>query len=50
MHPPFEPPPFVSGEPLWVKAVTNSSYGHHGEMALPQMLLARIPNGTTFLS
>jgi hypothetical protein len=43
MHPPFEFPPLVSGETLWVKAVTNNTYGHHGEMALPQMLLASIP-------
>ena len=43
LHPPFEYPPLVSGEPLWVKAVTNSTYGHHGEMALPQMLLASMP-------
>ena len=43
LHPPFEYPPLVSGETLWVKAVTNSTYGHHGEMALPQMLLARLP-------
>lgn len=42
LHPPFERPPLVSGEPLWVKAVTNNTYGHHGEMALPQMLLARL--------
>lgn len=43
IHPPFEYPPFVSGQKLWVKAVTNSTYGHHGEMALPQMLLASMP-------
>ena len=43
MHPPFEFPPLVSGETLWVKAVTNNTYGHHGEMALPQMLLASFP-------
>jgi len=41
--PPFEPPPLVSGVPLFVRAVTNNTYGHHGEMALPQMLLASIP-------
>ena len=43
LHPPFEYPPFVSGQKLWVKAVTNSTYGHHGEMALPQMLLSSLP-------
>ena len=42
LHPPFEAPPLVSGQKLWVKSVTNSTYGHHGEMALPQMLLARL--------
>jgi|EP00945_MAST-04E_sp_MAST-4E-sp1_P006781 hypothetical protein len=39
----FEKPPLVSGVPLYVKATTNSTYGHHGEMALPQMLLASLP-------
>ena len=42
-EPPLEPPPLVSGKLLWIKAVTNSTYGHHGEMALPQMLLANLP-------
>jgi len=36
----MEEPPLVSGIPLLIKAVTNSTYGHHGEMALPQMLVA----------
>ena len=45
LEPPFEPPPMVSGKTLWVKAVTNNTYGHHGEMALPQMLLAALPKG-----
>ena len=39
-NPPFAPPPLVSGRTLWYKAVTNNTYGHHGEMALPQMLTA----------
>jgi hypothetical protein len=42
MEPPFERPPLVSGVPLFVMATTNNTYGHHGEMALPQMLLAHI--------
>ena len=42
MEPPFERPPLVSGVPLFVKATTNNTYGHHGEMALPQMLLAHM--------
>merc|ERR1719382_1391453 len=37
---PLEAPPLVSGVPLFIKATTNSTYGHHGEMALPQMYLA----------
>merc|ERR1712146_331950 len=40
--PPLAPPPLVSGVKLWYKAVTNNTYGHHGEMALPQMLLASL--------
>eukprot|EP00039_Didymoeca_costata_P019055 m.336065 g.336065 ORF g.336065 m.336065 type:complete len:758 (-) comp17746_c0_seq1:59-2332(-) len=43
----FESPPLVSGVPLFIKAVTNSTYGHHGEMALPQMLLAHLPTKKT---
>lgn len=36
----LDEPPLVSGVPLFIRAVTNSTYGHHGEMALPQMLVA----------
>jgi hypothetical protein len=36
----LEKPPLVSGVPLFIRAITNSTYGHHGEMALPQMLVA----------
>jgi hypothetical protein len=35
----LEAPPLVSGVPLLVRAVTNNTYGHHGEMALPEMLV-----------
>jgi len=42
LNAPFEKPPLVSGVPLFVKATTNNTYGHHGEMALPQMLLAHM--------
>jgi hypothetical protein len=45
--PPFAPPPLVSGRKLWYKAVTNNTYGHHGEMALPQMITANFPPATT---
>ena len=36
----LEAPPHVGGVPLLITATTNASYGHHGEMALPQMLVA----------
>ncbi len=36
----LEPPPKIGGVPLLITATTNSTYGHHGEMALPQMLVA----------
>ena len=35
-------PPHVGGVPLFITATTNASYGHHGEMALPQMLVANL--------
>ena len=38
----LEAPPHVGGVPLLIKATTNASYGHHGEMALPQMLVANL--------
>ena len=34
------PPPLVGGEMLYAVATTNSTYGHHGEMGLPQAMLA----------
>jgi hypothetical protein len=42
-NPPFEKPPLLSGKTLFVKAITNSTYRHFGEMALPQVLLASMP-------
>ena len=42
--PGLEPMPLMSGIPMLIKAITNATFGHHGEMALPQMLLASIPN------
>lgn len=39
-RPPLAPPPRVGGVPLFVRAVTNATYGHHGEMALPQMIVS----------
>ena len=38
----LEKPPKVGGVPLFITATTNSTYGHHGEMALPQMLVAKL--------
>jgi len=36
----LEAPPLASGMRIRVVAVTNSTYGHHGEMALPEMSYA----------
>ncbi len=46
--PPFEKPPLLSGKTLLVKAITNSTYRHLGEMALPQVLLASMPTTAEF--
>ena len=35
------PPPLMNGVTIRVEAVTNNTYGHHGEMALPQAMLAK---------
>merc|ERR1712232_1432323 len=43
--PGLEPMPLVSGVPLLVKAITNSSVGHYGEMAGPEAAL--VPWNTT---
>jgi hypothetical protein len=32
-------PPLMNGMVIKVVAVTNSTYGHHGEMALPEVTL-----------
>lgn len=39
----LEPPPLISGVKIKVIFVTNSTYGHHGEMALPQISMAHGP-------
>jgi hypothetical protein len=37
--------------PLYITATTNASHGHHGEMALPQMLVANLRRpDTTFVA
>ena len=35
----LEPMPQVSGVRLLIKAITNSTNGHHGEMAFPEVTL-----------
>ena len=35
----LEAPPKMNGVTIFVKAVTNSTYGHHGEMAISQAML-----------
>ena len=37
----LESPPIVDGMTIRVVAVTNNTYGHHGEMALPEISLAK---------
>ena len=36
----LEEPPIIDGVTIKVVAVTNNTYGHHGEMALPEVSLA----------
>jgi hypothetical protein len=37
----LEEPPIMNGVTIRVVAVTNNTYGHHGEMALPEVSLVR---------
>ena len=37
--PALEPMPLASGVKFMVKAITNSTYRHHGEMAFPEVTL-----------
>ena len=39
----LKPPPLMNGVTIHVVATTNNTYGHHGEMALPQIMLADGP-------
>jgi hypothetical protein len=39
----LEPPPLMTGMTIKVVAVTNNTYGHHGEMALPEVSLVTLP-------
>ena len=38
----LEPPYPVSGVTIKVTALTNSTYGHHGEMALPEVTIVKL--------
>jgi len=38
----LEPPPLMSGVTIKVVALTNSTYAHHGEMALPEVSLVQL--------
>merc|ERR1711988_1150308 len=44
-QPGLEPMPLASGLAFTVRAITNSTYGHHGEMAFPEIAL--VPWNTT---
>eukprot|EP00039_Didymoeca_costata_P007143 m.96741 g.96741 ORF g.96741 m.96741 type:complete len:361 (-) comp13558_c0_seq1:40-1122(-) len=35
------PPPLMNNMTIYVVAVTNNTYGHHGEMALPQAMVTQ---------
>ena len=39
----LETPPLMNGVTIRVVALTNTSYGHHGEMALPEVTLGPAP-------
>jgi hypothetical protein len=47
-QPGLEPMPRASGVKFLVKAITNSTYGHHGEMALPEVTLVPWSNTSAF--
>ena len=46
--PALEPMPLASGVPFMIKAITNSTYNHHGEMAFPEVTLAPWKNTSAF--
>jgi hypothetical protein len=48
-QPGLEPMPVASGVKFLVKAITNSTYGHHGEMALPEVTLVPWKNTPAFV-
>ena len=41
----IEAMPLASGVPMLIKAITNSTYGHHGEMAFPEVTLVPFGGG-----
>ena len=40
--PGLEPMPLASGVAFTIRAITNNTYGHHGEMAWLQVLLGQL--------
>ena len=47
-QPGLEPMPKASGVKFLIKAITNSTYGHHGEMAFPEVTLVPWKNTSAF--
>ena len=39
----LEPAPVMNGVQIYVEAITNNTYGHHGEMAIAQAMLSNGP-------
>jgi hypothetical protein len=48
-QPGLEPMPKASGVKFLIKAITNSTYGHHGEMAFPEVTLVPWKNTSAFV-
>ena len=47
-QPGLEPMPKASGVKFLIKAITHSTYGHHGEMAFPEVTLVPWKNTSAF--
>ena len=47
-EPSLEPMPLASGVTFMLKAITNSTYRHHGEMAFPEVTLVPWKNTPAF--
>ena len=48
-QPGLAPMPKASGVKFLIKAITNSTYGHHGEMAFPEVTLVPWKNTSAFV-